>query len=151
MRQVESSLNEAQAAGANTRKAIPAWKQAYNADRRVDGTHSGFVAGKLADAYLTQAKADLAAKKYADAFEDAQEALNYQPEKAEANQIVDKCVQQAATMLKDAKDLMDKKNYLGARDLARTVAHILPASDKRQQEAQDIAKKATELSRQDAD
>ena len=54
-------------------------------------------------------------------------------------------------MLKDAKDLMDKKNYLGARDLARTVAHILPASDKRQQEAQDIAKKATELSRQDAD
>ncbi len=151
VRQVEASMNEAQAAGSNAKKAISAWKQAYNADRRVDGTHSGFIAGKLADGYLGQAKANLAAKKYADAFEDAQEALNYQPEKAEANQVVDKCMQQAATMLKDAKDLMDKKNYLGARDLARTVAHILPASDKRAQEAQEIAKKATELSRQDAD
>ena len=151
VRQVESSLNEAQSAGQNGRKAIAAYKQAYNADRRVDGTHGAFIAGKLADGYLSQAKANLAAKKYADAFEDAEEALNYQPDKAEANQIVDKCVQQAATMLKDAKDLMEKKNYLGARDLARTVAHILPASDARAQEAQDIAKKATELSRQDAD
>lgn len=151
VRLVESSMNEAQAAGTNTKKAIPAWKQAYNADQRVDGTHGVFLAGKLADGYLSQAKANLAAKKYADAFEDAQEALNYQPEKAEASQIVDKCMQQAGTMLRDAKDLMDKKNYLGARDLARTVAHILPASDKRAQEAQDIAKKATELSRQDAD
>lgn len=151
VRAVETALNEAQAAGSNTRKAIAAWKQAYNADRRVDGIHGGFIAGKLADNYLAQAKAELAAKKYAEAFEDAQEALNYQPEKAEANQIVDKCMAQATTMLKDAKDLMDKKNYLGARDLARTVAHILPASDKRAQEAQEMAKKATELSRQDAD
>lgn len=151
VRQVESSLNEATASASNPRKAIAAYKQAYNADRRVDGTHGAFIAGKLADGYLGQAKANLAAKKYSDAFEDAQEALNYQPDKAEANQIVDKCVQQAGTMLKDAKDLMDKKNYLGARDLARTVAHILPASDARHQEAQEIAKKATELSRQDAD
>jgi pSer/pThr/pTyr-binding forkhead associated (FHA) protein len=151
VRQVEASLNDAQAAGTNARKAIAAYKQAYNADKRVDGTHGGFIAGKLADGYLGLAKANLAAEKYADAFEDAQESLNYQPDKAEANQIVDKCVQQAATMLKKAKDLMDKKNYLGARDLARTVAHILPASDARQAEAQEIAKKATELSRQDAD
>jgi tetratricopeptide (TPR) repeat protein len=151
VRQVEASMNEAQSAAANSKKAIAAWKQAYNADRRVDGTHGAFIAGKLADGYLAQSKANLSAKKYSEAFEDAQEALNYQPDKAEANQIVDKCMQQATTMLKDAKDLMEKKNYLGARDLARTVAHILPASDKRAQEAQDIAKKATELSRQDAD
>ncbi len=151
VRQVEASINEAQSAAANSKKAIAAWKQAYNADRRVDGTHSAFIAGKLADGYLAQSKANFAVKQYSQAFEDAQEALNYQPDKTEANQIVDKCIQQAATMLKDAKDLMDKKNYLGARDLARTVAHILPASDKRAQEAQDIAKKATELSRQDAD
>lgn len=151
VRQVETSLNEAAAAGSNAKKAIAAYRKAYDTDRRVDGAHGAFIAGKLADAHLGLAKAAMSGKKYADAFEEANEALNFQPEKTEATQIVEKCMAQAGSMLKDAKDLMDNKKYMAARDLARTVAHILPASDKRAQEAQEIAKKATEMSRQDAD
>lgn len=146
---VQDGLTDATAPGVSARKAVAAYKVAYNADRRIDGFLGGFLAGKIAEAYVAQARDSFGKKQFADASEAAGEALNFMPEKAEAQQIIDKCNAQAAVMLQQAKSHFDKKNYGEARDLARQVAHILPASDKRAQEAQDIAKKANEANNQD--
>lgn len=146
---VQDAMNDASAPGVSPRKAVNAYKAAYNADKRVDGSLGGFLAGKIADSYIAIAKDSFAKKQYADAAEAAGEAQNFVPDKPEAQQIVDKCNAQAAVMLKAAKEHLEKKNYGEARDLARQVAHILPASDKRAQEAQEIAKKANEANNQD--
>ncbi len=148
---VQDAMNDATAPGVTPRKALTSYKNAYAADRRVDGSLGGSLAGKIADAYVAVAKDAFAKKQYADAAENAGEALNFVPDKADAQQIVDKCSAQAAVMLKAAKEHLEKKNYGEARDLARQVAHILPASDKRAQEAQEIAKKASEANNQDND
>jgi tetratricopeptide (TPR) repeat protein len=146
---VQDAMNDASAPGVSPRKAVNAYKAAYNADKRLDGSLGGFLAGKIADSYIAIAKDSFAKKQYADAAEAAGEAQNFVPDKPEAQQIVDKCNAQAAVMLKLAKEHLEKKNYGEARDLARQVAHILPASDKRAQEAQEIAKKANEANNQD--
>ena len=148
---VEEELNKAGAAGANARAAANAYKAAYNADKRVDSHHGGFLAGKIADAYLAQARTAFGAKNYADAADAVRESMNYNPDKPESLALEAKCVQQASVMLKDAKGHMEKKNFAVARDLARQVVRIVPSMDPRYGEAQDIAKKATEAFQQDDD
>ncbi len=151
VKSVEDALNDANGNAANARKAVNAYKAAYNADRRVDGHHGAFFAGKLADLYLALAKSSFGTKNYADAADAVRESLNYQPDKPEATALEQKCMQQATAMLKDAKDHMAKKNYANARDLARQVVHILPSSDPRSAEAEALAKQATEAARQDGE
>jgi pSer/pThr/pTyr-binding forkhead associated (FHA) protein len=151
VKSVRDELDTASGASSSPRKAAGAYKAAYNADRRVDGAHGGWLAGKIADAYLAVAKASFAGKNYADAADAVREAMNYQPDKPEAVQLEGRCVAQASSMLKEAKDNMSKKNYAAARDLARQVVRILPSIDPRAAEAQDIAKQATEAARQDED
>ena len=151
VRLVVEDTVDANGNAANARKAVNAYKAAYNADRRVDGHHGAFFAGKLADLYLALAKSSFGTKNYADAADAVRESLNYQPDKPEATALEQKCMQQATAMLKDAKDHMAKKNYANARDLARQVVHILPSSDPRSAEAEALAKQATEAARQDGE
>ncbi len=148
---VGDAIGEGSASGVSPKKAVTAWKRAYAADKRVDGSQGSFLVGKIADAYLAIAKDAFAKKQFADASEAAGEALNYVPEKTEAQQIVDRCTAQAGAMLAEAKSHLEKKNYGAARDLARQVAHILPSNDPRSQQAQDIAKKANEAQNADND
>jgi len=151
VKSVEDALADASTNASNARKAVNAYKAAYNADRRVDGHHGSFLAGKLADLYLALAKSAFGSKNYADAADAVRESLNYQPDKPEATSLEQKCMQQATSMLKEAKEHMAKKNHAEARDLARQVVHILPSMDPRSAEAEALAKQATEAARQDGE
>ncbi|MSP91667.1 MAG: FHA domain-containing protein [Myxococcales bacterium] len=150
VRQVEAAINEAGAAGTNARKATTSYKNAYNADKLIDGHHGAYLTGKIAEAYLLVAKTALAAKNYGDAVEAVREGMNYD-EKPEMKTIEDKCIAQASVMLKEAKDHFAKKNYAMARDLAGQVVRIVSSMDPRAGEAQEIRKKATEAFSKDED
>jgi hypothetical protein len=150
VKQVEAALNEAGAAGTNARKAATAYKVAYEADKRIDGHHGSFIAGKIAEAYLAVAKTAFAAKNYADATDAVRESLNF-GEKPDALALEEKCVAQAGAMLKQAKDDFSKGNYASAGELARKVMRIVQSMDPRAAEAQDIVKKATAASTKDED
>ena len=151
VKSVEDALADANANASNARKAVNAYKAAYNADRRVDGHHGTFLASKLADLYLTLAKSAFGSKNYRDAAETVRESLNYQPDKPEATALEQKCMQQATAMLKEAKEHMAKKNYSAARELAHQVTGILPSMDPRFAEAEALGKQATEAARQDGE
>ncbi|MCO4763528.1 MAG: FHA domain-containing protein, partial [Myxococcales bacterium] len=127
---------------ANPLRQAKAWRKAYAADKRVDGHFGAMLIKRLTKAYVIAGKQLYKGGHYAKAAEAVREAMNYDPENAQAMKLEDQCVSQAAKLLSKAKAHMAKKNYATAQGLAREVMGVLPSMDPRAAEARNIAKKA---------
>lgn len=119
-----------------------AWRKAYAADKRVDGHFGAMLIKRLTAAYVTAGKQLYKGAHYAKAAEAVREAMNYDPENAEAMKLEDRCMSQAVKLLGKAKQHMAKGNHATAQSLAREVMGVLPSMDPRAAEARNIAKKA---------
>jgi tetratricopeptide (TPR) repeat protein len=132
-------------------KRARAFKKAYGADRRIDGHFGPSLVTKLSGAYVQAAKALFKGHRYPEAADAVREAMNFDPESADAQRLEKQCIDEAGKLLKKAKDHMNRKNYATARDYARQVTRILPAMDPRAGEARKIRKDASEASIQGDD
>ena len=137
----------ANAAGmSNPLKKAAAYRKAYQADKDVDGHFGPVLIKKVTESYVRAAKMQYQRRRYGKAAQLVREALNYDPENAEAMKLDDQCTTKAGELLKAAKSHLDKQNYGKARDLARQVKSMLPNLDPRVAEARDIEKKAAAAS-----
>ncbi len=146
VKEVADGMQQGEANAASPQKAARAWNKAYKADRRLDRHHSAAIVKKLGSAWGAAADQLFKAKRYGEAKEAADEAMNFDPDNQNAMDIADKCREAAKQMLKDAEKHLKEKNYATARDLARKVTQILGMMDPDSQKARDIALKATEAS-----
>ena len=146
VKEVADGMQQGEANAASPQKAARAWNKAYKADVRLDRHHSAAIVKKLGTAWGAAADQLFKAKRYSEAKEAADEAMNFDPDNQSAMDIADKCREAAKQMLKDAEKHLKEKNYATARDLARKVTQILGMMDPDSQKARDIALKATEAS-----
>lgn len=145
VKEVGESVNGAGSAS-NPAKAARLWHKAYKADRRIDNHHGPYLVKMLTVAYVSAAKEYYDARRYAEAAEAAREAMNFDPDNAQAMALDDKCRDAAQRMLKEAEAQLAQGSYASARDKARQVMKILGMMDPSAQKAGEIAKKAQEAS-----
>jgi tetratricopeptide (TPR) repeat protein len=142
LRDLQTALDQAKAAGGGA-KAARQYRKAYSADKQLDGSHGSFLIGKLVAAYVELAEQEFAARRYVEARDAVDEAMNYDPENARAQAIQQKCINEASKILQEAKTQMKNGSVGTARDKARQVMGILPPLDPRHAEAKAIFEKAS--------